>query len=220
MKKPISGLLLGALPVLLLALNSCRKDPLKDMTREESRVYTTNYDSTADFSDFKTFSIVDSVAVISNGDEPQRELSDADAHLLKQIRTQLEQRGYTYVKKDQEPDLGINVTLISNEYLNVVPNPYPWWSFPGYWDPFYWGYGGYSYYFPPAFSLLQSQEDLMTIDMIDLKDAQKGSDKELDAVWNAVLRGEDVLNSDNYESEVKAVFDQSPYLEASGSAAP
>jgi hypothetical protein len=60
------------------------------------------------------------------------------------------------------------------------------------------------------FGYYQTREDILTIDIIDLKDAQK--DQQLTGVWNATLKGEGVLNSDNYPSEVKAVFDQSPYL--------
>ena len=57
-----------------MLVSSWRKDPLKDMTAEESRIYVTNYDEQADFSSYKTFSIVDSVAVLSNREGSTKEL--------------------------------------------------------------------------------------------------------------------------------------------------
>lgn len=219
MKKRSKLLILGLIPAALLLFNSCRKDVLNNLTAEESRIYITKRDSTADFSSFRTFSIVDSVAVIENG-EAHKDLNQGDARLIQLITQQMESRGYAPVGKDQEPDLGINVTRISNTYLNVVQNPYSWWNFPGYWNTGYWGYPGYDYYFPPMygyyyppFQYYHSQEDIMAIDIIDLKNAQK--DGKLEGIWSATLKGEGVLNSGNYEQQVKAVFDQSPYLKTS-----
>lgn len=211
MKKLVFVIVLAAVPLLLL-LNSCRKDPLKHLTSEETRVYSTQRDSSVNFSSFKTFSIVDSVVVIENDQQPHRELTDADSKLLQEIKDQMQQKGYVPVGKDQDPDLGVNVTRISNSYLNIVQYPYDWWGYPGYWDPYYWGYPGYGYYFPPSFGIYQSQEDLLTIDLINLRDADKNSDKQIDGIWNATIRGDAVLESRNYNNEIKAVFDQSPYL--------
>jgi hypothetical protein len=212
MKKLSFITILGLLPAIMLLMSGCGKNALNNLTEEESRIYITNRDSTADFSSFKTFSIVDSVAVIENDQGPHRELTSGDAQLLQLVQDQMKARGYVLVSKDQQPDLGINVTRVSNNYLNVVQYPYDWWNFPGYWDPGYWGYGGYDYYFPPMFGYYQTQEDILTIDLIDLKNAQK--DQQLEGIWNATLKGEGVLNSANYPGEIKAVFDQSPYLQS------
>ena len=51
----------------LLFLASCTKEPLNNMTEEESRIYITNHDSTSAFSSYKTFSITDSIAIVNNG---------------------------------------------------------------------------------------------------------------------------------------------------------
>ncbi|HEX5554254.1 MAG TPA: DUF4136 domain-containing protein [Chitinophagaceae bacterium] len=212
MKKLSYTAIFGALSALLIFMSSCGKNALNNLSAEESRIYITNRDSTADFQAFHTFSIVDSVAVIQNNQQSQRELTSDDASLLQLIKTQMENRGYTLVNKDQQPDLGINVTRVSNAYLNVVQYPYSWWDTPGYWNPNYWGYGGYDYYFPPTFGYYQTREDILTIDAIDLKNAQK--DQKLVGVWNATLKGQGVLNAGNYPTEVKAVFDQSPYLKS------
>lgn len=211
MKKLSQFAIYCSLPALLL-FSSCGKDALNHLSQEESRIYITNRDSTADFTSFHTFSIVDSVAVIQNNQQEYQRTAD-DATLLQLIRTEMKDRGYTEVARSDDPDLGINVTRITNAYLNVVQYPYDWWDSPAYWDPDYWGYPGYSYYFPPVFGYYQTREDILTIDMIDLKDAQK--DQQLTGVWNATLKGEGVLNAQNYPSEIKAVFDQSRYLKGS-----
>lgn len=215
MKKLSFLAMIFSVPAALFLLSSCGKNALNNLSNEESRIYITNRDSTANFKSYKTFSIVDSVAVIQNNQMAGMELTSGDAQLLQLITNQMEQRGYVLVNKDQNPDLGINVTYIANTYTNVVQYPsypYDWWDAPGYFDPGYWGYGGYGYYFPPTFGLYQTNENYMTIDLIDLKNA--GQDKRLDAVWNATLKGEQVLNPNNYPSEVQAIFAQSPYLQS------
>ena len=56
-----------SLVAIATVFTSCAKDPLANLTSEESRIYITDHDSTANFSAFKTFSIADSVAVINDG---------------------------------------------------------------------------------------------------------------------------------------------------------
>lgn len=202
-----------------LLLSGCSKDPLNHMTQEESRIYITQKDSTAQFDSYQTFNIVDSVAVITNEGEG-KELTEGDAKLLQLVTEQLQARGYVLVGSDQDPDIGINVTRISHTYLNVVPYPRNYWGYPGYWNTGFWGYPGYNYYFPPSFGyyppmfrFYNTRSDVMVIDMIDLKNADK--DQKLEGIWNASLKGEGVLNPGNYDSEIQAVFDQSPYLKTS-----
>ncbi len=208
----------GCLAAVLL-LAGCAKNPLNDMTQEESRIYITQKDSTADFSAYKTFDIVDSVAVVTNEGE-KRELTEGDAQLIQLIADHLQARGYVLVDSDANPDLGINITRISQTFLNVVPYPYNYWGYPGYYNPGFWGYPGYDYYFPPSFGYYppsfryySTRSDMMVIDMIDLKNADK--DKKLEGIWNASLKGEGVLSPGNYQSEIQAIFDQSSYLKSS-----
>jgi hypothetical protein len=55
----------------------CTKDPLNHLTTDESRIYITDHDSSVKFTNYKTYSISDSVAVIENG-ESSRQLNDVD----------------------------------------------------------------------------------------------------------------------------------------------
>lgn len=209
-----TGMILSAIAVGALLFSSCRKEPLNDMTEEESRIYVTNYNDTADFTSYKTFSIVDSVAVISNRADAKKELTAYDAKLLNSLKTSLQGRGYTLVDKAAKPDLAVNVSRIDNTTTSIGYNPGYWTGFPGYWDSGYWGYPGFDYWFPSYYSVFRTREKSVVVDLVDLKNAPH-ADNKLNAIWNAMLRGTGVWNSDNIDSMVKAVFDQSAYLKAS-----
>jgi hypothetical protein len=203
--------------VLMLALGigslaSCTKEPLKNLTAEESRIYISDHDSTVDFSSFKTFSIVDTVSIIEDGQLSGKELTAWDAAILNAVATELTARGYTQVSRTQNPDLGVNVSRIYNTYNGVMSYPDYWGGYGGYYDPFYWGYAGSSYYFPQRYSIYQITEGAASIDLLDLKAAN--STKQIRGVWNGLLRGTGVFNVNNAASQVKALFDQSSYLKA------
>ena len=194
-----------------MLVSSCRKDPLKDMTAEESRIYVTNYDEQADFSSYKTFSIVDSVAVLSNREGATKELTTYDQNLLALLKSHMQERGYTLVDKSAKPDLAMNVTRIDNTTTQVGYNPGYWAGWPGYWDTGYWGYPGWNYWFPSYYTVFRYNEKSVAVDLVDLKNAAS-HDNQLVAVWNAQLRGTGVWNGDNLETMLKAVFFQSQYL--------
>lgn len=205
--------MLSALAVTAVLFSSCRKEPLNDMTAEESRIYVTNYDEQADFTTFKTFSIVDSVAVISNREGSKKELTAYDQQLLAQLKSQMQGRGFTLVDKAAKPDIAMNVSRIDNTSTSIGYNPGYWSGWPGYWDAGYWGYPGWNYWFPSYYSVFRYNEKSVAIDLVDLKNAKEGSNQ-LTAIWNAMLRGTGVWNSNNLDAMVKALFDQSQYLKA------
>lgn len=212
MKYSSFTLILGVALALGLAMESCQKDPLNHLSSADSRIYITDRDSTTEFNSFRTFSVVDSVDVMNNTQGASLQRTPEDSILIQEVIRQMQARGYIYVSREQHPDLGINITLVSNQYLNLVSYPYSWWVYPGYWDPYYWGFAGYSYYFPPSFALYQTREDMLVLDMLDLRDA--GSGQQLKAVWDGKIRGEAVLDASNYPEEVQALFQQSPYLQS------
>lgn len=195
--------------VATLSLSSCRKDPLKDMSDEESRIYITNHESQANFQSFTTFSIVDSVAVLSSNTNEKKALTDYDRNLIAAVKTAMQQRGYTLVDKAAKPDLGITLTRIDNSYNNISWNPGYWGGYPGFWDPGYWGYPSWGWGWPSYYTVYQVQDKQVAIDVFDLKNPKNNK---LIAVWNSLWRGSGVWNSKNIDSMTKAVFDQSPYL--------
>lgn len=193
---------------IVLSFSSCGKDPLKDMTAEESRIYITNHADSTDFTSFKTFSIADSVVVASNTNDDGRALTDYDKKLIADVTSALEARGYTLVSRTSKPDLAVNLTRIDNSYSTIIYDPGYWSGYGGYYDPFYWGYPGYGYYWPTYYQVYQN-ERAVSIDIVDLKHPVNNN---LVAVWNALMRGTGVWNIDNVDKMVSAVFAQSTYL--------
>jgi hypothetical protein len=192
-------------------LGSCTKEPLNNLTEDESRIYITNHDSAASFSAYKTFSIVDSVSVISNNRLEGKGVTNYDVAVIAALKARLQQQGYTLVSKSQSPDLGINVSRIYNTYTGIVSYPDYWGSYYGYYDPFYWGYGGYGYNFP-NYGTYQIEEGALSIDALDLKNAS--ADKQINGIWTGLVRGSGVFRTDKVDSQINQLFDQSAYFKA------
>jgi hypothetical protein len=191
-------------------LSSCTKDPLKNLSEDESRIYITNRDSTVNFSSYKTYSIADSVLVIDNGRVVGKQSNPWDAQMINALQNAMNARGYVRVNRTQNPDLGLNVSRIFNTSTNLVNLSDYWNSYGGYYDPYYWGYGGYDYYYPPVYGYYQSTEAAFSVDLLDLKDAS--SAQTIKVIWNGLIRGEGIFNNSNVQSQAQALFDQSPYL--------
>jgi hypothetical protein len=193
----------------LVTAGSCTKDPMNNLTEEESRIYITNRDSSVNFNSYKTYSIADSVSIIDNNSS-RRQATAADQQVLAAVRTALESRGYVRVPRSQSPDLGINVSRVYNTTTNVV-NMYDYWGgYGGFYDPFYWGYGGFGYGYPQAYGLVQNTEAMLSVDMLDLKNAP--ANRTIRVIWNGLIRGSGIFNNNGITAGVQALFAQSPYL--------
>lgn len=206
MKTLLLKLGLACLP---LAYISCAKDPLKNLNSDESRIYITNHDSSVNFTAYKTYSISDSVAVIEGG-ESTRQLNDVDQAYLDAAKKYMDMKGYQMVSKDNNPDLGVNLNHIISTSTGVISYGDYWGGYGSYWDPYYWGYPGYGYYIPYAYSIYKIKEGAISIDILDLKSASK-NDK-IDVIWTGLIRGSGIFNKDVADGQVQSLFDQSPYL--------
>ena len=199
---------------LILATTSfiytgCQKEPLDNLTTDESRIYITDHDSSVNFSNYKTYSISDSVAVIENG-KATRQLDNSDAAYIDAVKKYMNAAGFTLVSKNQNPDLGVNVNHIINTTTGVISYGDYWDDYGGYWDPYYWGYADYGYYVPYAYSVYQINEGAVSIDLLDLKNAS--ANNKIDVTWTGLIRGPGIFDATIADSQVKALFDQSPYL--------
>lgn len=201
------------LPALagLLAVSSCTKDPMNNLSAEESRIYITNRDSSAAFSTYKTYSISDSVTVVDNNSSAGQQATPADLQAVAAVRSALESRGYVRVARNQSPDLGVNVSRLYNTTTNVVNLGDYWSDYGGYYDPYYWGYGGYGYGYPSSYALVQSTEAMLSVDLLDLKNA-KANNNTIRVIWNGIIRGSGVFTGNALSTGIQALFDQSPYL--------
>ena len=193
------------------ALFSCTKEPLNNLTNEESRIYVTNADSTVSFSSFKTYNISDSVVVLDNG-SAYKDLTPVDQSYIDAVNKYMQQSGYKQVSKNSNPDIGIDVNRIYNTATGLYSYDDYWDYYGGYWDPYYWGYSGYGYYVPSSYGVYQITQGAVSIDMLDLKNAT--SKNKIDVIWNGLIRGENIFSSSTADSSVKALFDQSNYIQS------
>lgn len=205
--KKYGALTVAASAIILLA--SCSKEPLNNLSDDESRIYITNHDSTANFASFKTFSIADSVAIVENNKLIGKDRSDMDAQFIAAVVTSMKNRGYTQVTRDQHPDIGINISQVNSTQTGLVTYDDYYDGYGGYWDPYYWGYGGYSYYGGYT-GVYQVSEGALLIDMFDLKDANTAG--KLQSLWSGLIRGEAIYSSGKTTGQVNTLFNQSPYI--------
>jgi hypothetical protein len=201
--------------LITIAFAGCQKDPLKDLTAGESRIYVTNRDSTVNFSSFKTFSIADSVGVFENNQVLGKDLSAFDAKAIAAVTAAMQGRGFQQVSRTETPDIGITVSRIYSTSTGIMSYPGYWDSYGGYYDPFYWGYGGYSYYDPiyygpNYYTTYQVTQGALSVDMLNLKDAANSNT--IRPVWSGIARGTGVFSSSAVDGEIGALFEQSPYL--------
>lgn len=199
-----------AFPLLFIAvlgLYSCSKDPISDLSSEESLVYITNFDKSAVFNEYKTFSIVDSVLLVDNN-KSRTVLTDIDRGLLEGIIQNMQKLGYTYVSPKANPDVGITASYISNTYLSVSSNPYN-----SYWGNYYGGgYGsGYGYGYPSYYQYSQTTESYWLISLLDFKNPDTVK-KTYNVIWNAQIQGFGIDNIQIIGKMADAIFSQSPYL--------
>ena len=160
----------------IMTFAACQKDPLKNLTPAESRIYVTNHDSTADFSSFKTFSIADSVGYFEDNQALGKDLTEFDATAIAAVKSAMQTRGFQLVNRTDSPDLGITVSRVYSTSTGIMSYPGYWDNYGGYYDPYYWGYGGYDYYDPiyygpNYYTTYQVTQGALSVDMLNLKDA-------------------------------------------------
>lgn len=200
------------LPICTLILFACRKTPDTNELSASFAVQTSK-DANANFSNFKTYYISDTISLRTTN--PNDSLwFDADAkQLVEAVKTNMNARGYTFVERSRKPDLGLVLTAIKDLNVGVV---YPGWWWGGYWG--YWG-GCYWYYcgYPPYYgygAVYTIPTGTLVLDMIDVKDAiSKGN---LTVIWGSVMSGGLGYTSDDLQLGVEAInqaFTQSSYIQ-------
>ena len=192
---------------------SCQTEPDSEKLIDQM-VVSTNYDPEADFSAYTTYAIpADTIGFISNNSadtiitSPESELP---RHVLSAIRRNLDDRGYTRVSRNEDPDLGVNVMIVNdfNLFQEVVyPGGY---GYPGSYYSGYWGYG--SYYSYPYVNTYAYNTGVLIIELVDLKN--RTPDNRVKVVWDAYL-GDVYSTIDRLkqsEDAINQAFIQSPYL--------
>jgi hypothetical protein len=170
-------------------------------------------DSAADFSQYKTFAIADSIIYISDikGDEGLSEA--AQSELINEIRTNMVNYGYLEIDvKNDTPDVALFAQILKTENTGWY-----WWGYWGWyggWNPWYpcfppyCGGGGY---YPYSY-----EDGSLAIEMIDVR-SYNPIDSTVNILWislsNAVLSSSSNTNLQLAKDAIDQSFALSPYLD-------
>lgn len=215
LKKGRWGLYAALLLTVGGALSACRDKAVNNLSPADQAVYITNYDKTTDFSQYKTFSLPDSVVIQSN-DGYGTAASDVSTQLVNSVAQALTARGFVRVAQGQPADLGVAIIRVDNSYTGVASNPY------SYYNSYYGfgGLGGFGYYpYYPSYYTYQVTDQYWKIDLLDLKNrptttGTSTNPQSLTVLYDASVRGSDITDVASASTAVTALFNQSPYLQA------
>lgn len=190
---------------VVVGMSSCQRDPLKDLTTEDSQVFITNYDRSANFASYQTFSLPDSVVYLTN-DRAQTSLTTLEQRFLDQVSQTMTSRGYR--RTNTNADLGVAVSRINQRYVGVTSDPYS-----SYYMN-YWGYGGFGSfypYYPSYYSFYEVSDAYWQVQIVDLRN-RNTANNQLNVVWQAEIRGDGIFDETSVNNILTSVFNQSTYL--------
>ncbi|MBY0476060.1 MAG: DUF4136 domain-containing protein [Chitinophagaceae bacterium] len=200
---------LSTVLTIIFVANACRKDPMNNLSAEESWVYISSGQNGITFSNFQTFTLPDSIILVSNRQGSNNYETNALAQvMIAEVKKTIQSRGYSITGKDNNPDIGISIARIDNSYTNVAAFNGWWDPYYGYWDPTFWGYPGFGWA-PTQFVFYNTTESAWAIDIIDLKNTSSNS---LRILWSGTIRGEQIFNNQAPPLLVKGLFDIAPYI--------
>jgi Domain of unknown function (DUF4136) len=198
-------------------MSACRENAINDLSPADQTVYITNYDRSVNFSQYKTFSLPDSVVVESN-DGYGTASTAISSRFVSNVATALQAKGFQRVAAGQPADLGVAVIRVDNQYTGVGVNSY----YSNYWGGGYGGFGGYGYSpYYPSYYTYQVSDQYWEIQIVDLKNRPAtgpttGTEQpQLNVIYNASVRGTDITDQQAVDTATAAFFSQSPYLQAS-----
>jgi hypothetical protein len=190
-------------------LMSCQSEPDNLLLLDEL-VVSTNYDPSATFGSYATYAIpTDTIGFISSSSNDTILVSSAEngyypREVLEQVMQNLNDRQYTRVARNENPDLGVNVYVVQD--LNISQQV----IYPNYYYPYYYGYG--SYYSYPYVNTYAYNTGALVVEIVDLKNVT--IDNKVKVIWNASM-GDVYSTLDLLDQSVKAIdqaFAQSNYL--------
>lgn len=201
-----------SLLIIISAFSACAPEPEPGRLYDEL-VVTTSRDPEADFTSYMTYAIPeDTIGLMSNTIEDtiivDTELSRT---VLQELNNNIQARGYTRINRNENPDIGVNVTLLHG--YNVIQQlVYP--------DPFFYGggfYGGYygynSWYYYPFVNTYAYNNGVLVVEFVDLRN--KTVDNRVKVIWDAYLG--DVTVSNNVVNQLRdginEAFEQSPFIQ-------
>lgn len=201
-----------------IGLVGCRENAIDGLTPADQAVYITNRDQSVDFTQYRTFSLPDSVIVESN-DRYSPSLTTTENQFVTSVANELTGRGFQRVSQGQTADLGVAVIRVNNRYTGVGVNPYG--SFySNYWGGGFGGFGGFNDPFLfPSYYTYQVSDRYWEIRIVDLKNRTTNvtnpDQEQLRVIYSATVRGSEVADGTAAQQAVTTLFSQSPYLRVS-----
>jgi hypothetical protein len=182
-----------------IIFTSCTKyPPESDRTMDALAVFT-KYDVNADFSQYSTYAIPDSIYFLSDTDSGKISNSNT-ALVINQIVKNMNERGYTRVAANANPDLAFNLAVDTKTTVTVYYPDY-WW---GYYPPYYYGgWYGWGYYYPYYPVVTSYTSGTLSMELADFLTAQN---QRIYIRWNAIIRG--LLTGGHSASELTNSIDQ------------
>lgn len=221
-----------------MVVTSCFK-PNDTVYLDELDVTLTYYDTEYNFQKNTTFSVRDSVGLISNYLTDQQEEDfykpgGTSDKIREYIKQQFIDQGYTYVGENDSPDFNVNLVVAFIDNTTVITYPPGWWwgyypyysYYYYYWYP-WWGYPWYySVYQYKTGTLLIEQVDGASLDAYrqwadgktqdEIENADPNDVPQVEISWQALINGvagtSADYNVDRAERGVKEAFEQSPYI--------
>ena len=121
------------IPILFVVavLAACQKEPSLSKLDDDYVVFT-DYDKSADFGEYLTYYMPDSVLLITNNEKATYWTNEDADYILETFADNMAARGFTLVDSKEDADLGLQVSYIEDvRYFVDYPNDYWWWGYPG-----------------------------------------------------------------------------------------
>ena len=175
--------LIGFVSLLVAACNWGPGD--LDETRDQ--ILTAAYKSqTADFGQFRTYAITDSMTFSYNG-KKERVKNDTTVKIIAQVVQNMNALGYSQVEANQNPNLLVDLSYLVSTTTTVYPG---YWSDWDWWwqDYFYPGYYPWYPYYPYPMPTLVSSYTTGSV-IIEIADVMNvAKDSSVPIVWHGLIR--------------------------------
>ncbi|MCB0490902.1 MAG: DUF4136 domain-containing protein [Cyclobacteriaceae bacterium] len=176
-----------------LFLVGCQPVPSAEELNQDL-VVETDYDNAVNFADFSTYTLtLDTLGLISNTTNDTLQLGSFAREVTTRIKANMDARGYTYVEKNQNPDLGF-VAFIVNDF-----SIYQTIRYPSYGGGYYSSYYGYYY---PIVNTYASNSTILILQLVDLN--TKTAQNQFQLVWRGFI-GDLSSSVDPFQKSVEAV---------------
>lgn len=190
-------------------LSSCEKQ--ESVSTSDLDLVATVYDKNTNFKTKKTYSIPDSVVIVSDDEKPGtvEYLNTANATaILNAINNNMKLYNWQKVDKANNPDV---ILLPSVSTSTTFYYYYSW----GYWGWYYPGYSpGWGWYYPGYYPPTLGSYTTGTVFM-QMTDPKAVEAEKVPVIWNGVINGlvdNTAANTPRINAAIDQAFKQSPYL--------